>query len=82
MSTNKVYGDGPNRIAMKELETRWDYDDRDYENGIPETFTIDQSKHSLFGASKVAADVMVQEYGRYLYTAELRMVQPHMESCS
>jgi len=65
MSTNKVYGDAPNRIKLKELETRWDFDDRDYENGIPEGFSIDQSKHSLFGASKVAADVMVQEYGRY-----------------
>ncbi len=65
MSTNKVYGDAPNKIAMNELETRWDYSDENYENGIPETFTIDQSKHSLFGASKVAADVMVQEYGRY-----------------
>ncbi|MET0394933.1 MAG: NAD-dependent epimerase/dehydratase family protein [Chitinophagaceae bacterium] len=65
MSTNKVYGDAPNLIAMKELDTRWDYADDTYENGIPETFTIDQSKHSLFGASKVAADVMVQEYGRY-----------------
>ena len=65
MSTNKVYGDAPNGIALKELETRWDYDDSTYENGIPESFTIDQSKHSLFGASKVAADVMVQEYGRY-----------------
>jgi CDP-paratose 2-epimerase len=65
MSTNKVYGDAPNRIALRELETRWDYADSEYEHGIPETFTIDQSKHSLFGASKVAADVMVQEYGRY-----------------
>ena len=65
MSTNKVYGDAPNSIALKELETRWDYDDATYANGIPESFTIDQSKHSLFGASKVAADVMVQEYGRY-----------------
>lgn len=65
MSTNKVYGDAPNRIKMKELETRWDYDDETYRDGIPENFTIDQSKHSLFGASKVAADVMVQEYGRY-----------------
>ena len=50
---------------MKELDTRWDYDDAFYEHGIAETFTIDQSKHSLFGASKVAGDVMVQEYGRY-----------------
>jgi CDP-paratose 2-epimerase len=65
MSTNKVYGDAPNRIAMVELETRWDYADAAYTEGIAETFTIDQSKHSLFGASKVAADVMVQEYGRY-----------------
>lgn len=65
MSTNKVYGDAPNSIPLKELDTRWEYDDPDFENGIPETFTIDQSKHSLFGASKVAADIMVQEYGRY-----------------
>lgn len=65
LSTNKVYGDAPNEIPMTELDTRWDYADPNYENGIPETFRIDQSKHSLFGASKVAADVMVQEYGRY-----------------
>jgi len=65
MSTNKVYGDRPNTITLKELETRWGYDDQQYAQGIPETFSIDQSKHSLFGASKVAADVMVQEYGRY-----------------
>jgi CDP-paratose 2-epimerase len=65
MSTNKVYGDRPNTIRLKELPTRWDYDDPAYETGIPETLSIDQSKHSLFGASKVAADVMVQEYGRY-----------------
>ncbi|MGH9558365.1 MAG: NAD-dependent epimerase/dehydratase family protein [Bryobacteraceae bacterium] len=65
MSTNKVYGDLPNTIPMKELETRWEFDDPALENGIAETFSIDQSKHSLFGASKVASDVMVQEYGRY-----------------
>jgi CDP-paratose 2-epimerase len=65
LSTNKVYGDAPNKIALRELETRWDYADPNFVNGISETFTIDQSKHSLFGASKVAADVMVQEYGRY-----------------
>ena len=65
MSTNKVYGDRPNGIQLKELETRWDYDEPEYENGIPESFSIDQSKHSLFGASKLAADIMVQEYGRY-----------------
>jgi len=65
MSTNKVYGDGPNNIKLKELDTRWDYDEQNYENGISESFSIDQCKHSLFGASKVAADIMVQEYGRY-----------------
>jgi CDP-paratose 2-epimerase len=65
MSTNKVYGDGPNRIRLKELPTRWDYDDDAYLGGISEEQSIDQSKHSLFGASKVAGDVMVQEYGRY-----------------
>ena len=65
MSTNKVYGDRPNQIKLKELNTRWDYDDPQFKHGIPETFSIDQSKHSLFGASKVAADVIVQEYGRY-----------------
>jgi CDP-paratose 2-epimerase len=65
MSTNKVYGDRPNAIALKELPTRWDYDDPNYEHGIAEDFPIDQSKHSLFGASKVAGDVLVQEYGRY-----------------
>lgn len=67
MSTNKVYGDRPNTIALRELATRWDYADPQYEHGIPETFSIDQSKHSLFGASKVASDVMVQEYGRYFH---------------
>jgi CDP-paratose 2-epimerase len=65
MSTNKVYGDAPNEIAMQELETRWDYADATYANGIPESFRIDQCKHSLFGASKVSADISVQEYGRY-----------------
>jgi len=65
MSTNKVYGDAPNELELVELDTRWDYADAAYAHGIPETFRIDQSKHSLFGASKVAADVMVQEYGRY-----------------
>ena len=65
MSTNKVYGDAPNRIALQELPTRWDYADPAFAHGIAEDFSIDQSKHSLFGASKVAADVMVQEYGRY-----------------
>jgi CDP-paratose 2-epimerase len=65
MSTNKVYGDRPNTIRLKELATRWEYDDPAFANGIAEDFSIDQSKHSLFGASKVAGDVMVQEYGRY-----------------
>jgi CDP-paratose 2-epimerase len=65
MSTNKVYGDRPNSLALAELETRWEYADPAFENGIAEDFAIDQSKHSLFGASKIAADIMVQEYGRY-----------------
>ncbi len=65
MSTNKVYGDAPNRIALVEQSTRWDFADPAYEQGIAETFSIDQSLHSLFGASKVAADVLCQEYGRY-----------------
>jgi CDP-paratose 2-epimerase len=65
LSTNKVYGDAPNYIEMKELETRYDYNDDRYSHGIPETFTIDQSKHSLFGSSKVSGDISVQEYGRY-----------------
>jgi len=65
MSTNKVYGDRPNTLDLVELETRWDYADPEYSQGIPETFSIDQSLHSLFGASKAASDIMVQEYGRY-----------------
>lgn len=65
LSTNKVYGDSPNRIPMVELPTRWDYQDPLFEKGIPENFSIDQCTHSLFGASKVAADIAVQEYGRY-----------------
>ena len=65
MSTNKVYGDGPNHIPLREEETRWEYDDPIYVNGIPETFSIDRCLHSLFGASKVAGDVLAQEYGKY-----------------
>ena len=65
MSTNKVYGDAPNRIALLETESRWDYADPAFANGIPEGFSIDQSMHSLFGASKLASDILVQEYGRY-----------------
>jgi CDP-paratose 2-epimerase len=66
-STNKVYGDTPNRLPLIEQETRWEIDPgHPYaEHGIPESMSIDQSKHSLFGASKTAADVLVQEYGRY-----------------
>lgn len=65
MSTNKVYGDAPNELPLKELETRFDYATPEFFDGIAESFRIDQSKHSLFGASKVAGDIMVQEYGRY-----------------
>lgn len=65
MSTNKVYGDAPNRIARIERPTRYAFDDPRYADGIDESFPIDQCLHSLFGASKVAADVMCQEYGRY-----------------
>lgn len=65
MSTNKVYGDRPNEIALSELPTRWDFADPEVAHGIPESFGIDRTKHSLFGVSKTAADVMVQEYGRY-----------------
>jgi len=66
-STNKVYGDTPNRLPLVELETRWEIDQLHsyYNKGIDEQMSIDQTKHSLFGASKVAADVLVQEYGRY-----------------
>jgi CDP-paratose 2-epimerase len=65
MSTNKVYGDRPNTLPLRELRTRWEFDDPAYAHGIAENFPVDQSKHSLFGASKLAGDVMVQEYGRY-----------------
>lgn len=66
-STNKVYGDTPNFLPLVELEKRWEIETSHpfYEKGIDETMSIDHSKHSVFGASKVAADVMVQEYGRY-----------------
>ena len=66
-STNKVYGDTPNYLPLLELEERWEIDQSHpyYENGIDETMSIDQTKHSVFGASKVAADIMVQEYGKY-----------------
>jgi CDP-paratose 2-epimerase len=65
-STNKVYGDTPNSLPLIELETRWEIDkSHKYYDGIDETMSIDHCKHSLFGASKVAADIMVQEYGKY-----------------
>jgi CDP-paratose 2-epimerase len=66
VSTNKVYGDTPNYLPLIERETRWEIDpNHEYAGGIPETMSIDHTMHSLFGASKVAADVLVQEYGRY-----------------
>ena len=75
-STNKVYGDTPNHLPLIELETRWEIDEsHPYStNGIDESMSIDQTRHSLFGASKVASDVLVQEYGRYfgIYTACFR----------
>ena len=65
-STNKVYGDTPNRLPLVELEKRWEIaPEHSFADGIDETMSIDQTKHSLFGASKVAADVLVQEYGQY-----------------
>ncbi|MFK7766523.1 MAG: NAD-dependent epimerase/dehydratase family protein [Mariniblastus sp.] len=65
-STNKVYGDTPNRLPLIEKELRWEIDpSHDFNNGIDETMSIDSSMHSLFGASKVAADILVQEYGKY-----------------
>lgn len=65
MSTNKVYGDAPNELPLKELPTRWDYARAEDYNGIREDCRIDRTLHSLFGASKTAADVVAQEYGRY-----------------
>jgi CDP-paratose 2-epimerase len=65
MSTNKVYGDAPNELPLKELSKRYDYAEAGDYDGISEAMRIDSSKHSVFGASKVAADVMTQEYGRY-----------------
>ncbi len=74
-STNKVYGDKPNTLPLIETEKRWEIDPKhQYQNGIDETMSIDDSLHSLFGASKVAADILVQEYGKYfgLKTAVFR----------
>jgi len=65
-STNKVYGDTPNRLPLRELKKRWEIEpSHEYADGISETMSIDYTKHSLFGASKAAADILVQEYGRY-----------------
>jgi CDP-paratose 2-epimerase len=82
VSTNKVYGDNPNKVPLVELDTRWDYADPALAEGIDETMSIDGCLHSLFGASKVAADVLTQEYGRYfgLRTAAFRggcLTGPH-----
>lgn len=75
-STNKVYGDTPNNLPLIELESRWEVDPAHHfqKHGIDESMSIDQSKHSIFGASKAAADIMVQEYGRYfdMYTGTFR----------
>ena len=74
-STNKVYGDTPNQLPLIEQELRWEIDpNHKFHNGISESMSIDSCMHSLFGASKVAADILVQEYGRYfdMYTASFR----------
>ena len=65
VSTNKVYGDNPNRVPLAELDTRWDFAEGAWTEGIDETMSLDHCTHSLFGVSKVAADVLTQEYGRY-----------------
>lgn len=65
VSTNKVYGDTPNRLSLIESDTRYDYKDPEFFDGIDESMSIDQTKHSLFGASKTAGDLLAQEYGRY-----------------
>lgn len=82
LSTNKVYGDNPNQLELVELDTRWDYADPALSEGIDETMSLDHCTHSVFGASKVAADVLTQEYGRYfgLRTAAFRggcLTGPH-----
>ncbi|MGQ9789012.1 MAG: NAD-dependent epimerase/dehydratase family protein [Candidatus Hadarchaeaceae archaeon] len=82
-STNKVYGDTPNRLPLMELDTRYELElNHPYYQGITEDMSIDQNLHSLFGASKVAADILVQEYGRYfgMYTGIFRggtLTGPH-----
>jgi len=65
LSTNKVYGDAPNKLKISEQKKRFVISEKKYLNGIPENFNIDQNTHSVFGASKLSADIMVQEYGRY-----------------
>jgi len=65
LSTNKVYGDNPNQLPLVELDTRWDYADPAMAEGIDETMSLDHCTHSLFGVSKVASDLLTQEYGRY-----------------
>ena len=65
LSTNKVYGDTPNHLSLEEKKTRWDFKDTIYQKGINENLSIDQTKHSIFGCSKLAADILVQEYGKY-----------------
>ena len=65
LSTNKVYGDSPNKLSMKELNKRWELTGDFFKKGISESMSIDNSTHSLFGVSKVASDLLVQEYGRY-----------------
>ena len=65
VSTNKVYGDNPNKLNLKEMDLRYDYADEEFSEGIPEDFSIDHCLHSLFGVSKAAADLLSQEYGRY-----------------
>jgi CDP-paratose 2-epimerase len=65
LSTNKVYGDGPNRLELKETKTRYEFASLEFRDGIDENFSMDQSLHSLFGASKLSADIYAQEYGKY-----------------
>jgi CDP-paratose 2-epimerase len=82
VSTNKVYGDNPNRLPLVELETRYDYADPADAEGVDESMSIEGCLHSLFGVSKVAADVLTQEYGRYfgMNTAAFRggcLTGPH-----
>ena len=65
LSTNKVYGDSPNKLKLVEQPTRWEFEGKYYKNGIDESLSIDACTHSLFGVSKASSDLLVQEYGRY-----------------